>query len=124
MKYLGFSFVLMLATIASSAADAADATAGRTVFQRQCASCHIDTATGARRLGPTMFGVVGRQTGSVEGFRYTEANKSAGWTWTAEKLDEYLKNPRAVIPGTNMAYAGLRSDTDRENLIEYLKTLK
>ncbi len=124
MKNIGFMFSLLLALLASSAAHAADATAGRTVFQRQCASCHIDTATGARRLGPTMFGVVGRQTGSVEGFRYTEANKSAGWAWTPERLDDYLKNPRAVIPGTNMAYAGLRSDTDRENLIEYLKTLK
>jgi cytochrome c len=105
-------------------ASANDAAAGKTVFQRQCQTCHIDTAEGPKRLGPTLFGLVGRKTGQVEGFRYSEANKNAGWVWTPEKLDEYLKNPRAVIPGTTMAFAGVRQDADRANLIEYLKTLK
>jgi len=110
--------------IAAVPAAANDAAAGKTVYQRQCAACHIDTAEGARRLGPTLFGVVGRKTGSVEGFRYSEPNKNAGWVWTPEKLDEYLKNPRGVIAGTTMAFAGIRSDADRANLIEYLKSLK
>lgn len=103
---------------------AADPAAGRTVFQRQCATCHVDTAEGPRRLGPTLFGIVGRKTGAVEGFRYTDANRQAGFVWTGPKLDEYLKNPRGVIPGTTMAFAGVRQDADRANLIEYLKTLK
>lgn len=113
------------ATLAMSfPAVAADPAAGRTVFQRQCATCHIDTAEGARRLGPTLFGIVGRKTGAVEGFRYTDANRQAGFVWTGPKLDEYLKNPRAVIPGTNMAFAGMRSDKDRADLVAYLESLK
>ncbi|MBL8700186.1 MAG: cytochrome c family protein [Alphaproteobacteria bacterium] len=114
---------LAAAVVANAGADEAPAE-GKKVFTRQCVSCHIDAAEGPRRLGPTLFGVVGRKTGSVEGFRYTEANKNAAWVWTPEKLNEYLKNPREVIPGTNMAFAGIRSDNDRANLIEYLKTLK
>ncbi len=105
-------------------ARAADAAEGKKVFTRQCTACHIDTAEGPRRLGPSLFSLVGRKTGSVEGFRYTEANKSAGWVWTPEKLNEYLKNPREVIPGTNMAFAGIRSEGDRANLIAYLQNLK
>ena len=117
------TFVGILA-LGAQQARAGDAAAGKTQFQRQCATCHIDTAEGARRLGPSLFGVVGRKTGAVDGFRYTEANKNAGWVWTPEKLDEYLKNPRAVIPGTNMAFAGVRSDKDRADLVSYLESLK
>lgn len=114
---------LLLAAGPARAADG-DAAAGKTVFQRQCATCHIDTAEGARRLGPTLFGLMGRKTGSVEGFRYTEANRNAGFAWTPEKLDEYLRNPRALIPGTNMAFAGIRSDKDRADVVAYINGLK
>lgn len=126
-RRIGRGFAAMAAAAATLwAADAmaGDPAAGKTQFQRQCASCHIDTAEGARRLGPTLFGIVGRKTGAVEGFRYTEANRNAGWVWTTERLDEYLKNPRAMIPGTNMAFAGVRSDKDRADLVSYLATLK
>jgi cytochrome c len=129
MDGIAFRHVAMALTIVAAMslgrdAKAGDPAAGKTQFQRQCASCHIDTAEGARRLGPTLFGIVGRKTGAVEGFRYTEANRNAGWVWTTEKLDEYLKNPRASIPGTNMAFAGVRSDKDRADLVAYLATLK
>jgi cytochrome c len=118
--------VATLAVILACAADAraADAAEGQKAFQRQCSACHIDKAEGPRRLGPTLFGLVGRRTGAVEGFRYTEANKNAGWVWTPEKLDEYLKAPQQVIKGTNMAFAGVRQEAERANIIEYLKTLK
>lgn len=122
---IGLSFAAAVTIVGSAgSANAGDPAAGKTQFQRQCATCHIDTAEGARRLGPTMFGIVGRKTGAVEGFRYTEANRNAGWVWTPEKLDEYLKNPRASIPGTNMAFAGIRSDKDRADVVEYIKGLK
>ena len=116
--------VSALAILAAQPALAGDPAAGKTVFQRQCATCHLDAADGPRRLGPTLFGVVGRKTGAVEGFRYTEANRNAGWTWTTEKLEEYLRNPRALIPGTNMAFAGIRSDQDRADVVAYLNSLK
>jgi cytochrome c len=115
---------LVAASAVAGPASAGDLANGKTQFQRQCATCHIDTAEGARRLGPTLFGIVGRKTGAVEGFRYTEANRAAGFIWTPAKLDEYLKNPRAVIPGTNMAFAGIRSDKDRADVVAYLESLK
>ncbi len=103
---------------------AGDATAGKAVFTRTCAACHTNEANGPRRLGPTLFGVVGRKAGSVEGFRYSEANKKSGITWTPDVLDVYLKDPKAKVPGTLMAFAGLKNDTERQNVIAYLETLK
>jgi cytochrome c len=110
--------------LASAAANATDAAAGEGVFKRVCATCHNATVEGPRKLGPTLHGLVGRKSGSVEGFRYSKANSEANIVWTADKLDPYLKNPREVVPGTTMAYAGLRNDVERANLITYLATLK
>ncbi len=103
---------------------AQDAGAGEGVFKRVCSTCHNPTVDGPRKLGPTLHGVVGRKAGTVEGFRYSSAKRDADLVWTPEKLDPYLKDPRAFMPGTTMAYAGLKNDADRANLIAYLKTLK
>lgn len=103
---------------------AADAAAGEQVFRRICSTCHIATAEGRRGVGPTLFGVVGRKAGTVDGFRYSPANQAAGIVWTPEILDKYIANPREVVPGTSMTYAGLRNDADRANVIAYLQTLK
>jgi cytochrome c len=113
---------LMLAGM--SQAQAADAAAGEGVFKRVCSTCHNPTVEGPRKLGPTLHGIVGRKSGSVEGFRYSKANSEAAIVWTVEKLDPYIKAPREVVPGTTMAYAGLRNDDERANLIAYLATLK
>ena len=75
-------------------------------------------------VGPSLFGVVGRQTGSVPGFHYSPANQGAHLTWDAATLDKYLQSPRTVIPGTTMTYGGLKDDTKRADLIAYLSTLK
>jgi cytochrome c len=107
-----------------SAARAGDAAAGEQVFRRICSTCHIATAEGRRGVGPTLFGVVGRKAGTLEGFRYSEANKNSGIVWTPDILDKYIENPRAVVPGTIMTYAGLRTEADRANVIAYLETLK
>jgi cytochrome c len=120
-------FGLMLACLVwfgGASAQAADATAGEAVFKRVCSVCHNPTVEGPRKLGPTLLGVVGRKSGSIEGFRYSKANSDSGIVWTPDKLDAYIKNPREVVPGTTMAYAGLRNDEERANLIAYLATLK
>lgn len=109
---------------ASSARADGDPAEGKKVFNRTCAACHTDQANGPKRLGPTLFGVVGRKAGSVDGFRYSQANKSSGVTWTPEELDQYLKDPKAKVPGTLMQFAGLKNDTERQNVIAYLATLK
>jgi cytochrome c len=105
------------------AGHAADATAGQAVFKTQCGICH-SPLEGKNMVGPTLFGVVGRKSGSVEGFHYSAANKGAGITWTADVLDKYLAAPREVVPGTIMTYAGLKDDTKRADLIAYLATLR
>ena len=116
--------VVGLALMGVSQAQAADAAAGEGVFKRVCSVCHNPTAEGPRKLGPTLAGVVGRKSGAVEGFRYSKANSESGIVWAPEKLDAYIKAPREVVPGTAMAYAGLRNDDERANLIAYLATLK
>lgn len=114
--------VLLLA--AGAARAAGDAAEGEKVFKRTCATCHIATKEGPKRLGPSLFGIVGRKTGTVEGFRYSEANKNANIVWSAATLEPYLADPKKVIPGTIMAFAGLRKAEDRANVIAYLESLK
>lgn len=114
---------LAAAVLPGVAARAADADAGARVFRTQCGACHVAEA-GKNRVGPSLFGIVGRVSGTVEGFKYSAANKEAHVTWAPEVLDKYLVNPKATIPGTTMAYAGLKNDTQRADLIAYLETLK
>lgn len=112
---------LMSGGLAQAAGDPAQ---GKQVFDHICRACHTDRTDGPRRLGPTLFGVVGRKAGSVPGYRYSDANKKSGITWTPQELDVYLKDPRATVPGTLMSFAGLKNDTERQNVIAYLETLK
>jgi cytochrome c len=101
---------------------AADPVAGEKIFKAQCGICHTVVA-GENRIGPTLFGVVGRPAGSVPGFNYTADHKKLGITWDAATLDKYLTNPRAMVPDTSMVYAGLKDDAERADLVAYLGTL-
>jgi cytochrome c len=114
---------IALAGITSLPALAADPAAGEKVFKAQCSACHT-TEAGKNRIGPSLFGIVGRHSGMAEGFRYSTANKAADLTWDAATLDRYLASPRAVVPGTTMSYAGLRNDGQRADLIAWLETVK
>lgn len=95
-----------------------DAAAGERVFAL-CRSCHV-LEEGVNRVGPSLHNIVGRTAGSVEGYNYSEANKNSGITWTEEQLYTYLKDPQATIPGTKMAFPGIKDDQDRANLVAYL----
>ena len=114
---------LAVAALGITPAVAADADAGAKVFKTQCAVCHSPLA-GKNMVGPSLFGIVGRKSGSAPGFKYTAANKDSGVTWDEATLDKYLPNPRAFIPGTTMTYAGLKNDAQRADLIAYLASLK
>ena len=72
-------------------------------------------------VGPNLHGLFGRKTGQVEGFSYTAANVNKGVTWNEETLFEYLENPKKYIPGTKMAFAGLKKEKDRNDLITWLR---
>jgi cytochrome c2 len=105
------------------AAEAADPSAGKSVFSSTCSICH-SVQPGKNMVGPSLFGLVGRKTGSVPGFHYSSANQNANLTWDGATLDKYLQSPRTVIPGTIMTYAGLKDDAKRSDLIAYLATVK
>jgi cytochrome c len=106
----------------TTAALAADPAAGEKIFKTQCGICHAVVA-GENRIGPTLFGVVGRRAGSVPGFNYTADHKKLDLTWDTANLDKYLTNPRAMVPDTSMIYAGLKNDAERADLVAYLETL-
>jgi cytochrome c len=124
MKFRYATFVAAIAFIvpAASALADGDPAAGEVVFKQKCAVCH-KVGEGAKTLvGPTLNGIVGRHSGSIEGFNYSEANKNSGLTWDAATLQTYLTNPKALVPGTKMIFPGLPNETDRANVIAYLGT--
>ncbi len=98
----------------------ADAAHGEQVFA-QCKACHV-AEKGQNRVGPSLWAVVGRHSGMIEGYAYSAANKNSGITWTEDKLFAYLEAPQKVVPGTKMAFAGLKNPQDRADVIAYLKT--
>ena len=112
----------LLLTGSTTASFAADPAAGQQIFKAQCSICH-SVAPSQNRVGPTLFGVVGRRSGSVPGFQYTADHLKLDLTWDDANLDKYLANPRAMVPDTSMIYAGLKDDSKRADLIAYLKTL-
>lgn len=101
------------------AAFTGDAKAGKVVFI-QCQACH-SIKEGENRVGPSLYNKIGATAGQVAGFKYSDANKNSGIVWTEAKLFEYLKNPRAVVPGTTMAFAGIPDPQKRADLIAFLK---
>jgi len=114
---------IALALLAGSPAFAADPANGAKLFKAKCSVCH-STEAGQNKIGPSLFGIVGRPTGSVAGYNYSPANKAAGLTWDLATLDKYLVDPRAMVPGTKMTFPGLKVDGERADVIAYLATLK
>jgi cytochrome c len=114
---LGAVAVLAAMTGAASAQDAA---AGEKVFAK-CKACHQIGETAKNAVGPVLNGLMGRKTGSIEGFNYSDANKESGLTWDEATFKEYIRNPKAKIPGTKMVFAGLQKDEDVDNLYAFIK---
>lgn len=99
--------------------NAANYEAGRRAFA-QCRSCHVIQAGGSHRVGPNLHGVFGREIGTAEGFNYSQAVREASFVWDADQLDHWLQNPQTFLPGNRMAFAGVRDETQRRDLIAYL----
>ncbi|MBK9082524.1 MAG: c-type cytochrome [Rhizobiales bacterium] len=115
-----FAAVAAIFAAGVSAAAAQDAAAGEKQFAK-CRPCHM-IGEGAKNLvGPAQNGLDGRKSGSVEGFNYSEANKNSGITWGEATFVEYIKDPKAKMPGTKMVFAGIKDEKDAKDLWAFLK---
>lgn len=105
--------------VATAAAQAQEVSAGERVFG-QCRACHQVGETARNGIGPQLNGLLGRKAGSLEGYAYSPANKASEIVWGPDTFREYIKDPKAKIPGTKMIYAGLKEDVRIADLIAYL----
>jgi cytochrome c len=115
-----FALPLLALPLLSSPAAAQDAAAGQRSFNK-CRACH-QIGEGARNLvGPELNGVIGRHSGAVAGYSYSNANKNSGLTWDEATFTAYIKDPKTIVPGTKMIFAGIRSEKEIQDLIAFLK---
>src|SRR5450432_3961031 len=109
MRY--FAFVALGLVVSTGTALAQDVAAGESSF-RKCAPCHSIGPDAANKVGPELNGLDGRKSGTVDGINYSDANKASGITWSEADYKEYVKDPRAKVPGTKMLFAGIKSEKE------------
>ncbi len=112
-----------IAACSASAALAQDVAAWETSFKK-CAPCHSVGDGAKNKVGPELNGIDGRKSGSAAGYNYSDANKNSGVTWSEAVFSEYIKDPKAKIPGTKMIFAGIKNEIEVKNLWAYLSQFK
>ena len=118
MKTVSIAIVALAAS--AGMAVAGDIAAGETVFKK-CTPCHSIGENAKNMVGPAQNGLKGRKAGTVPGFNYSDANKNSGIVWEEATFKEYIKDPKAKIPGTKMAFVGIKNDQEINDLWAYLK---
>lgn len=111
MRRLAFACIVVAASV--SGASAQNLEAGETSFKK-CLPCHSVGKDAKNKVGPVLNGLDGRKSGTIEGYNYSEANKTSGITWNADVFREYIKNPREKIQGTKMVFAGIKVTEEAE----------
>lgn len=119
MKFL-VPAAALIAVLASPSAKAQDVSAGERSFNK-CRACHQVGETAKNGVGPELNGLFGRHTGAVEGYSYSAANKGANITWDEAVFAEYIKDPKAKIPGTKMVFVGIKNEKEVADLTAFLK---
>jgi cytochrome c len=109
-----------ITVVSASGAGAQDVTAGASSFKK-CGPCHDVGPTAKNKVGPLLNGLDGRKSGSVAGYNYSDANKNSGITWNEESFLDYIKDPKAKVPNTKMAFAGIKDEAEAKNLWAFLK---
>ena len=115
-----FLLAATLVSLSTGLALAQDLAAGATTFKK-CAICHDIGETAKNKVGPELNGIDGRPSGSAPGYNYSDANKKSGITWNEAAFMEYIKDPRAKIPGTKMIFPGIKNETEAKDLWAYLR---
>lgn len=124
-KIAAVIIVSISASFGSTAFAAGNAAAGANVFKTAiCSACHAVTKGAPSPIGPNLFGVVGRKAGSLAGYSYSPAMKASGLTWDAATLAKYLMAPGTVVPNNKMVFAGLKQQSEANDVVAYLATLK
>ena len=113
------TLIVIASAAASSAAPAQDVAAGKTSFNK-CLACHAVGEGAKNKVGPVLNGLQGRKSGTVEGYSYTDANKNSGITWDEATFKDYIKDPKAKIPGTKMVFAGIKNEQEASDLWAFL----
>ena len=120
MKKLILSALFVIASsVAATAALAQDAAAGKTSFNK-CMVCHAIGEGAKNKVGPELNGLDGRKSGTAPGYSYSAANKDSGITWNKDQFLDYIKDPRAKIPGTKMAFAGIKTEKEANDLWAFI----
>lgn len=113
------ALIVIASSAVGSSALAQDANAGKTSFNK-CLACHAIGEGAKNKVGPVLNGLEGRKSGTIEGYSYSEANKNSGITWNKDTFLEYIKDPKAKIPGTKMVFAGIKNEKEANDLWAYL----
>ncbi|HVJ76714.1 MAG TPA: c-type cytochrome [Hyphomicrobium sp.] len=123
MPLFGFAFGLVLSTVLTATAFAADGdTSGEQLFNNNCRTCH-SWKEGDNRLGPSLHGIVGRKAGSISGYAFSPSMKQANITWDEATLDKFIASPDSVVTGNNMKpFNGISDAQTRQKIIEFLKS--
>lgn len=115
--------LLAISPLFVGAASAEDLEHGAQVYKK-CVTCHAVGPDAKSKVGPPLNGLFGRKSGTHEGYSYTDANKNAAIVWDDAVFTKYIKDPKGVIPGTKMSFAGLKEEADIKDVIAYLKQYK
>jgi cytochrome c len=119
MKRLTLCALVAISSLAAPGALAQDVAAGKTSFNK-CMACHAVGEGAKNKVGPELNGLDGRHSGTAEGYSYSDANKNSGITWNEAQFKDYIKDPKAKIPGTKMVFAGIKNEKEAGDLWAFL----